>query len=238
MARPQGLDKGLLVDDAASRDNDQVGSRLHEPDSAPVDEPPRLGGQRRRYHEPVGHGQEVVEPLQPPDLQDLWRPVDGTLVHGVDVHAEALGSSRHVHSDVAQRQDAHRAATELHHPPVVLARLPPVGPLILPELPGPMGEGQDHAEDVVGHGTGVRSAGVGQDDIAVDDVRHLHHLVDAGARAMEPPKARRRPEDLRRRNAEEHVGISDLGELLLLGRCLLEIDVREAGPQVLHELVG
>ena len=100
-----------------------------------------------------------------------------------------------------------------------------MGPLIVQHVHQPMGEHQNHAHDVVGHGDGVGAGCVGQNHVAGHEGGIApHQRVESRPDEVAPAQLPGRLEDGRGDGPEQDLGVGDLPDLIGLGRRLTEVD--------------
>ena len=101
-----------------------------------------------------------------------------------------------------------------------------------------MGEHDDHTHHVVGHRRDVGPSRVGDHDVALDELRHLGNLVDAGAGAVHPPELLGGDEDLTGRPAVVYVGVPYLLYLLFIRSGDDELNIGVGVPQFCDAPLG
>jgi hypothetical protein len=197
LARDERLVEGVFVDEAAARDVDDVGGRLHELELIGRDHAGRLGRLRHVDGDEVGLLQQLVERDElHAELLGAGRRDVGVV--GDDVDAERLQTRRDERADAAEADDAERLLIEL-------------GARVLRALPLPLRQRGVRGGNVAGEAQDVADGQFGgRDDVGCRGV----HDHDTGrgrgldVDVVEPDTGAR--DDLERRSGLDRLGI-DLG---------------------------
>ena len=88
------------------------------------------------------------------------------------------------------------------------------------------GEGEQVAHGLVGDLGAVGALHVGQDDVAFEELGHLHQVLDAGAGLLDPPQRLARADDGLREEPVARVGIDDLRDRLFFVLALDELHAK------------
>ena len=80
------------------------------------------------------------------------------------------------------------------------------------------GEGKEEGEGVLADGRPVRAAGVGEDDVVLDQLRQILQVVHPGAGGLDPAQRLPRAQEIGGGKPVEHVRVDDLHRQLLRRR--------------------
>ena len=254
----------VVVDDLAARRVDEEGTGLHPGEHVGAHQLARAVVERQMHAQHVadlgdflravadlGEGLHRIAGRRPQAHQQRHvdrqaRPVDldADLAPDGDVHAKRLGATRHLLADVAEAEQAERAAVQAARLRVLLL-VPVAGAQIRDVVGDAAVEREDEAEGELGHGHRVLAGAVGHVDAARGGRRHVDVVV-AGAGAhdeREPPGVEHRLGHLGRAH-DEHVRLGgperlDERRVLQVG---LVVDRAAEGLQAVEsallELVG
>ncbi len=132
-----------------------------------------LGGQGSGNDDDVGLGEQLREAVHTPGFGNEWGTGVRMRVDGQDVHLEAFGPLGDGAADGAIPDDTHGQAAhlttgtiELGPPPVSLA-------LRRNAFRNATGEGEEERERVLTDGRTMGAAGIGEHDVAADELREV-----------------------------------------------------------------
>ena len=167
----QGRHERVMVHQPAAGDDDEARVRLHDGELRGREHPACLRRVRRRDHDHVRCRQEVVEPVQRPDLRQRIVRRDRLAVHGDNLHLETARSRANRPPDPTVADNAHCAAGQLpgHRPDA--RSLPAARGLRLAGKEQAATKGQEQREGVLGDIGRVGTTGVGDDDVALTQLR-------------------------------------------------------------------
>ena len=119
-------------------------------------------------------------------LFDEGRPLEDLGIGGEHAHAEGVCPAGDLGADTAQGDDQQRLARQLVEDDAGPARLPFLFRLRPDEVGQAAGEGEQVADGLVGDLGAIGALHVGQDDVAFDELGHLHQVLHAGAWLLDP----------------------------------------------------
>ena len=237
-ARTQRVVERVLIHYAAARYDYQVRGRLHQRQFARSYHALRVLRVRRGHHEPVGHLQQVVQPVRSPDFADERRRREWLGVNGADIHPEGVGAPGDRRPYAAERENPHRRALYLDDGAVILGGVPYSRFLVGHHVVRLVREGEADRHHVVGHRRGVRPPRVRENDVAVSDFGYRCQLVYPGAWAVQPAQAVGGEEHVPAGRPHERVRVFYLSRLLVFRRREDELHVGEVLGKPLLEPVA
>eukprot|EP01137_Pigoraptor_chileana_P026947 Opistho-2@8927 len=204
-AAVQGLGQGHMVEQAATRDIDQVQARLGGGQHLGIHQAARLRGQRRGQHDMVGLGEQLLQITGAFDAGHLERRVRAA--QGQHAQAQGQGLRGQGLADGTEADQAEGAAAQL-------GQLGPAGPVPLrgiaePDLRQLLGRGKDRGQGELGNGGGRAAACGGHRQleqpgrIGVDAAGHQLHPAQAPGPALRRRVGHLLALDLHRRGKQD-----------------------------------
>jgi len=192
----QRIHQGVLIDDLATRDANQVGAIFHLCQLLGADHVIRIPGVGHRHHHHVGLGQQRGEAIQTHQRLHIVRLDAGKGVHRQDAHIKGIGALGGRPTDAAKPDQAHGPIGELRQGASQLGEGPFVPLLPQDELPDAARKGQQHREHAFRQAIAVRPHGAGQQHVTGHQLGDRGVVIDARGRRLNPLELLCRQKDL------------------------------------------
>ena len=195
-----------------SPDVDEVGAVPHRGEERGVEHAARLGRQRRRVDDDVGARRERAVLVGEADVLDVVGPFAAAVARRDHVQPQPVRAFRDFRADAAQADDEQRLAFDLDRPlgaQLAKAARERAGVLLLRVDRQRPREREHQRDPVLGHVRPLDALQVRDEDAALGDGRDRRAAIRTRVQQLNPFEARAARDDLRRAEADQHVGARD-----------------------------